>query len=272
MIARKPGNVLLLAVVLGALCAALVYRQLRAQQHELEAVKGAAARPTTAVVVASRSIPIGTRIEAGDVRIVPWPTDIEPDGALDDPAAAIGNVARSTIERNQPITQAVLVSAGQGLLPAMIEEGKRAVSVKVDDVTGVSGFITPSSRVDVLVAGTPDGEPGQKSKLVLQNVQVLAIGSKVEASDEHTESVPTVTLLVTPEEAETLALAARYEPVRLALRNYRDQGVVVTPGVSADALFGDRAPVETPPAEAPRAKPGRSIELLLGGESTKVLF
>src|SRR5947207_9607427 len=157
----------------------------------------------------------------------------------------VGSIARATIERNQPILQQALVAQGSGLLPLMIPEGMRGMSVRVDTVTGVSGFITPLSQVDVIIAGQREGEQDQKSKVVLQNVKVLAIGKSIEQKDEKPVEVPTVTLLVSPADAEKLTLAARQEPVRLALRNYRDDDFVTTPGMSTRALFGYVAPPPT---------------------------
>src|SRR5206468_2579762 len=98
-------------------------------------------------------------------------------------------------------------------------------------VTGVSGFITPNSRVDVVVSGNPGGENDLLSKVVLQNIRVLAIGTSIEQRDNKPVEVPTVTLLVTPQDAEKLTIATRQEPVRLALRNYRDEEAVQTTGV-----------------------------------------
>jgi pilus assembly protein CpaB len=167
----------------------------------------------------------------------------------------------------------------------MIPDGMRAMSVRVDDVTGVSGFITPNSRVDVLVAGqTGDEESGrdQRSKLVLQNIRVLAIGTSIEQREDKPVEVPTVTLLVTPDEAEKLTLAARYEPVRLALRNYGDAAVVGTPGVSTGSLFQVSAKPPAPPPQvarpaeakprreaAPERQPRHSVEVLLGEKVTR---
>src|SRR5262249_5194084 len=132
-----------------------------------------------------------------------------------------------------------LIPKGAGLLPLLITDGMRGMSVKVDSVTGVSGFITPNSRVDVLVSGTPEqgGNQEQRSKLILQNIRVLATGTTIEQKDEKPVDVPTVTLLVPPADAERLTLAARQEPVRLALRNYRDEDLINTPGIGTRALF-----------------------------------
>lgn len=258
---RKPGNIFLLAIMLGALCAAMVYRYLSRVQLQLEAVRGSSNRPTSEVVVASEAIPIGSRIEEKQVRVVAWPLDLQPEGALRDPKAAVGNVVRVTVDKNQPIVQSYLAGQNSGLLPVMIAEGMRGMSVRVDEVTGVSGFITPNSRVDVIIAGDPDGSGGeqQRSKVVLQNVKVLATGKFVEQRDEKPVEVPTVTLLVTPEQAERLTLATRFEPVRLALRNYRDESVISTPGVATGALFGERpAALEVQKAEVP------TVEVFLG--------
>ena len=135
----------------------------------------AAAGDTMELLVAAQEIPIGARIEASHVRTTRWPIDAQPEGALKKPEEAIGQIARMTIEKNRPVVGTQLVSQGVGLLPMLITEGMRAMSVKVDSVTGVSGFITPNSRVDVLVAGKPEGRSNdeERSKLILQNVRVL---------------------------------------------------------------------------------------------------
>jgi len=273
---RRPGNMLLLAIVIGALAAALVYRHMRALSSEIEMARKAAPG-TMDVVVASETIPVGTRIAEQQVKVVAWPDKIMPDGAITDPKAVVNAVTRVTIERNQPLTQAQLLGQGTEVLPLMIPDGMRAMSVRVDDVTGVSGFITPNSRVDVLVAGAPEGEggQGQRSKLVLQDIRVLAIGKSVAQAQDKPVEVPTVTLLVSPEDAEKLTLATRYEPVRLALRNYSDNQVVGTPGLSTGTMFcvPPRAVPAGPmtatvPAPQPR-RPRYSVEVLLGEKLTR---
>src|SRR5262245_4491435 len=242
---KKPGTILLMAVVLGALVSAWVYNLIRAKERQVEAARAAAAGDTIELVVAAQEIPIGARIEASAVRTTRWPLDAQPEGALKRPDEAVGQIARVTIEKNRPIVGTELVAQGVGLLPMLITEGMRAMSVKVDGVTGVSGFITPNSRVDVLVAGKPEGrtDDEERSKLILQNVRVLATGKSIEQQDEKPVEVPTVTLLVSPEEAEKLTLATRQEPVRLALRNFRDEEVVRTSGMSTTALFANVAPI-----------------------------
>lgn len=271
---RRPGSILLIAIVIGALTSAWVYRYLRSQQAAIEAARNTSTTAAVDVVVASTTIPIGTRLEANQLKTVRWPADAEPEGALRTPDAAIaGSIARTTIEKNQPLRQSDLVNAQVGLLPMLITDGMRAMSVRVDNVTGVSGFITPNSRVDVLVSGTPEGESGQVSKLVLQNIRVLATGTSIEQRDNKPVEVPTVTLLVSPQDAEKLTLATRQEPVRLALRNYRDEEAVHTAGVTVQALFGqERHPVPlAAPMVAKRHEPSPryGVEVILGEKFTR---
>jgi len=270
---KKPGTILLMAVVLGALVSAWVYNLIRSKERQVEAARAAAAGDTIELVVAAQEIPIGARIEASHVRTTRWPLDAEPEGAIKKPEDAIGQIARATIEKNRPVVGTELVAQGVGLLPMLITEGMRAMSVKVDGVTGVSGFITPNSRVDVLVAGKPEGrtDDEERSKLILQNVRVLATGKSIEQQDEKPVEVPTVTLLVSPEEAEKLTLATKQEPVRLALRNFRDEEVVRTSGMSTTALFANVAPVVKTSEGVVRhaVNPGYSVEVYLGDRSTR---
>jgi len=270
---KKPGTILLMAVVLGALVSAWVYNLIRSKERQVEAARAAAAGDTIELVVAAQEIPIGARIEAAHVRTTRWPLDAQPEGALKKPEEAVGQIARMTIEKNRPVVGTQLVAQGVGLLPMLITEGMRAMSVKVDGVTGVSGFITPNSRVDVLVAGKPEGrtDDEERSKLILQNVRVLATGKSIEQQDEKPVEVPTVTLLVSPEEAEKLTLATKQEPVRLALRNFRDEEVVRTPGMSTAQLFANFAPVVKTSEGVVRhaVNPGYSVEVYLGDRSTR---
>jgi pilus assembly protein CpaB len=270
---KKPGTILLMAVVLGALVSAWVYNLIRSKERQVEAARAAAAGDTIELVVAAQDIPIGARIEASHVRTTRWPLDAQPEGAIKKPEDAIGQIARATIEKNRPVVGTELVAQGVGLLPMLITEGMRAMSVKVDGVTGVSGFITPNSRVDVLVAGKPEGrtDDEERSKLILQNVRVLATGKSIEQQDEKPVEVPTVTLLVSPEEAEKLTLATKQEPVRLALRNFRDEEVVRTSGMSTTALFANVAPVVKTSEGVVRhaVNPGYSVEVYLGDRSTR---
>ena len=274
---RRPANILLLAIVIGALAAALVYRYVRSQQETMEAAlraaRGAASSPATApVVIANETIPIGTKIEASQVKVVGWPSDALPQGAIADPAQVSGRMARLTIEKNQPLAMNQFVDQSVGLLPMLITEGMRGMSVKVDNVTGVSGFITPNSRVDVLIAGVPEGgDKEMRGKIVLQGVKVLATGTSIEQRDNKPVEVPTVTLLVSPQDAEKLTLATREGPVQLALRTFRDEESVTTPGASLGMLFGKPEVQRPPEVRVARRErpPGYTVEVLLGDRVTR---
>jgi pilus assembly protein CpaB len=271
---RRPGTIFMMSLVLGALFAAMVYRYLNNQRSEIEAARRAAQGSTIEIMVANDKIPIGSVIEPSSIRKVDWPSNLKPDGAISNPDDVVGQVALATLDRNQPIVSSKLVKSGTGLLPLLISEGMRAVSVKVDQVSGVSGFITPNSRVDVLTAGQSDtdGERDERSKLILQDIRVLATGQIIEQKgDGEPKEVPTVTLLVKPDEAEKLTLASRQDTVQLALRNYADHELVKTAGISRRVLF--EADEKAPRAHAGGSGRGRrggpSVEVLLGEKLTR---
>ena len=277
---QRPGTIFLLSIVLGALFSALVYRYLREQQAAVDLARATAKGQTVKVVVADEPIPVGTRVDEKQLRVADWPVELEPQGALSSKDAAVGAIARVSIERNQPLQQSTLIPKGAGLLPLLITDGMRGMSVRVDSVTGVSGFITPNSRVDVLVSGQPtDGESAQgdqKGKVILQNVRVRATGKDIEQKDEKPVEVPTVTLLVSPEDAEKLTVATKQEAVRLALRNYRDEDIIPTAGIALKTLFqpdpgAKGAPQSSAPAkEAPRTHTGGGgVQVLLGDKVTR---
>jgi pilus assembly protein CpaB len=274
---RRPASIFFLAVLIGGLAAAMIYRYLSEQQAALALARDQARGIAVPVVVASELIPIGTRLDAAKLKQVSWPAEAQPEGGFAEISDVVGQVARATIQKNQPITATQVTADASGLLPMLIADGMRAVSVKVDTVTGVSGFITPNSRVDVLTSGKIEGgdDKEQRSKLFMQNVRVLAIGTSIELQDDKPVEVPTVTLLVSPDEAEELALAARQGPVLLALRNFLDEERVETGGSTTRQLFGADAPRRSsgPPRRARPAPPSRpSVEVLLGEKRTRQNF
>ncbi len=279
---RKPANIFLIALLIAAVGAAFIYRILSVQQAELERARASAVGAVTDVTVAAVSIDIGTRLKPEHIRLVKWPKDAAPANSISDPEALVGKVARYNIRHNQPFLMSDLTAESAGIMPLLIEDGMRAISVKVDKVTGVSGFITPSSRVDVLATGSVETEGGgagareDRSKLILQNVRVLATGTHIEQVDGGAVEVPTVTLLVAPDDAEKIALVARRDPVFLALRGYRDNGDVKTEGASMKKLFVNGAKPPPPPprttTSAPAPRRGPSVEILLGETRTRQAY
>src|SRR5439155_23285644 len=176
--------------------------------------------------------------------VVQFPAESMPDGAFQSIEKLAGRVAVVNIAPREPITEPRLAPEGTaGGLSAVIPEGYRAMTVKVDDVVGISGFIMPGTLVDVVVVITPVDQTSQQgpiSKIVLQSIKVLANGQNIDkpASEREANSVKAVTLLVTPEQAEKLALASSEGRLQLAMRNSIDQGDEQTPGINKRTLLG----------------------------------
>ena len=205
--------------------------------------------PTTPVVVAATDLDIGAELRREDLRIIEWPANALPAEVINDPKDAIGRGLIMPVIQNEPILPMKLASkeAGAGLPPA-IPPGLRAVSVRVNEVIGVAGYVLPGTRVDVVATVSPSGQSiDMTSKVILTNVQVLAAGTKIERDTDKNKpmAVTVVTLLVDPEEAERLTLASTEGKIQLALRNPLDKGLPTTHGIRPAALFGIGAPTRT---------------------------
>ncbi|MEJ7576329.1 MAG: Flp pilus assembly protein CpaB [Pyrinomonadaceae bacterium] len=206
------------------------------------------------VVVASVDVPLGTRIIAEHLTTVTMPQNATPAGTFDAPDKLIGRVAVTNIAAREPVTDFKLAPEGSaGGLSAVIPEGYRAMTVKVDDVVGLSGFVMPGALVDVVVVIDPESSAGGRnpiSKIVLQNIKVLASGSSIDQPkqerEREPESVKTVTLQVTPEQAEKLALASTEGKLRLVMRNATDQGDAPTEGVDKRRLLSGESATPVP--------------------------
>jgi pilus assembly protein CpaB len=183
--------------------------------------------PTKSVVVAAADMSMGDEIEKSDIRIIEWPANAVPQNVISDPNEVIGRGLLMPVIQNEPFLPMKLASreGGQGLGVA-IPPGLRAVSVRVNEVIGVAGYVVPGTRVDVLATVSPtQNQKDMTSKVILTDVQVLAAGTKIEQDVESKEPIPVnvVTLLVNPEEAERLTLAASEGKIQLA-RNPLDKG------------------------------------------------
>ena len=198
--------------------------------------------PTRPVVVAAADLELGAELRADDLRVVQWPESAMPMGAFASPEDVVGRGLVMPVIQNEPILPMKLAGKGAGSgLPVVIPEGKRAVSVRVNEVLGVAGYVLPGTRVDVLATASPtDKREDVTTKLVLSNVQVLAAGTKLEQDGEQGKpvSVTVVTLLVTPEESEKLTLGATEGKIQLALRNPLDKDTPETPGIQPASLLG----------------------------------
>jgi len=198
--------------------------------------------PTRTVVVARTDLALGTELQADDLHAAEWPANAVPEGAFSQPSELVGRGLIHSVVRNEPILPAKLASkeAGAGL-PPIIPPGKRAVSVKVNEVISVAGYVLPGTFVDVVATQSPTARPeDMTSKVVLSQVQVLTAGTRMEQDrkDGKPMQVTVVTLLVTPEEAERLALASSEGQIHLALRNPMDKESPKTAGIRPGALLG----------------------------------
>ena len=238
-----------------------------------------AAAPGRTIVVAARDLPAGTIVRREDLETLDWPGSAVPDGFSSQVGEVVGRGLVVEVRRNEPMVEWKLADkeAGGGL-PITIPEGMRAVSVEVDEVIGVAGFVLPGTRVDVLATVMPTNDRRQiTTRIILQNVRAVAADQAYQ-QDINGEPTPVtvVTLLVTPEDAEALTLAATEGRIQLALRNTLDGAPVETSGRQIATLVGaggspaPRAP--RPAAAAPPPDPGRVVESYEGGQRTLLTF
>lgn len=269
-------TVLVLAVLAGGGLAAGTYSYMKNLPVKTVTV------PTAKVVVAKSDLALGSELKEDDLRATDWPKDAVPEGAFSQTSELVGRGLISSVVRNEPILPTKLASkeAGSGL-PPVIPPGKRAVSVKVNEVISVAGYVLPGTIVDVLATASPTSRPeDMTSKVVLTQVPVLTAGTRMEQDqkDGKPMQVTVVTLLVTPEQAEKLALASIEGQINLALRNPMDHESPVTPGIRPGVLMGAapapprprasrvQQPVVAPPPQAPP-----TIEIIKGDKREKAI-
>ena len=231
---------LVVAVFFGLIAAYGIFNFLRQQRQAAEALR----TQTQDVVIAAKDIPAGSTIaeamlKDGTVRAIKWPKASVPAGAFGTPTEVIGKVNRVKIMANEPILESRLSGEGAGLT-VRLEPGKRAMAVRVDEIIGVSGFIVPDDRVDVIVTTTPPGvtnNDAKLSKIVLQNKRVLSVAQSTEQKDGKPQVARSITLEVSPEEAEKLSLAYQEGPIVLALRGVGDETEPKTIGSNKNDLL-----------------------------------
>ncbi|WBS03282.1 Flp pilus assembly protein CpaB [Pseudoduganella sp. SL102] len=251
---RRAYTMMAFAIVLGLAAVALASRWLLRQA------------PSTAahVVVATADVNLGQRLGPETVKLAEWPADSLPAGALTDPLKLSGRVLKTSVLRGEPLTEAKLAPAGTlGGLSALITEGKRAITVRVNDVVGVAGFALPGNFVDILVSTQADTSTAEDreaiSKIVLERILVLAVAQEVGRDDTKPRVVNAVTLEVSPEQAEMLDLARSVGNLSLVLRNQIDPQPGTTAGATKSSLLGLAAPkaVEAAIAAPARRAPAR---------------
>ena len=286
----------LVTAVLALSAAMLVRTALKSKEARIQALQ----QSTVRIVVAARALGPGDTVDSAALRLVSWPREHVPLGALTELQSAVGKIVKNSLSANQPVAAGVLLEPEKtgGVLPLIIPDGMRAMSIAVDEVSDMAGFILPHSRVDVVVSGTPsggansggaNGGPGSASapeisKIVLQNVEVLAVEQTLEAGPDQPHAAKVVTLLVTPAQAERLAAASRLGTLRLAMRNFADQKEILTGGVTATALVGKAAVEPLPQAAAlqpdhhpvdgrplVRRPPGKIVEVIRNGKDHQTI-
>ncbi|MEC5409757.1 Flp pilus assembly protein CpaB [Paraburkholderia sp. MPAMCS5] len=213
----------------------------------------------TPVAVATAEVSLGQPLNPSMIRTVNWPTASVPPGAFKDPKALDGRVVRTSLEPGEPVIESKLAPQGtKGGLSAVIGEGKRAITVRVNDVVGVAGFALPGNYVDVIVnTQEPDAknDPQQSiSKIVLEKILVLAVAQQVSRDDTQPKVVNAVTLEVTPDQAEKLDLARSVGSLSLVLRNQIDDRALPTGGATKITLLGKPVVASAPVVAAAPAR------------------
>lgn len=262
-----------IAVLLACVAGFLALRWMDSAKPETKVVE--VQKPTVRVAVAARIISPGTKLGPDMVRVVDFLETSVPDGVFATAEEVVGRIVLSPLSQGEPITRLKLASTeiGIGGVSALVNPGMRAMAVKGNRVMGIAGFVNPGNRVDVLVTLDHDGRGGARdrpvSKLVLENVLVLATGEKLEADEEgKVAPVDVYTLEVSPEQAERLALASLKGELNFALRGSLDNDPVLTPGMDLPRVLQAHKPRPKPTG----GQPTRRVELITGASRTVVSF
>lgn len=222
----------IVALALGALVSFGVYENLNSKNSR-------DTRPGTDVVVAAGDIQVGAKLSDSDVQVVHFPDGSLPPNAAHKKSEVVGRGVILPISKGEFILPTKLAgeNAGYGL-PGLIPPGMRAVSVRVNEVVSVAGFVLPGTRVDVLLTGNPSGAAEQQTTTVLENVAVIATGQHLERNSAgEPQNTPVITLLVSPDDAQRLTLASTEGRIQLSLRNPLDTRQQDLNGVSTASLY-----------------------------------
>ena len=267
---------LVIALVIAFLLSSFVYKQFE---------KASIVKPTSTqnLVVAAVPLPLGTRLDASNTRVIQWPANQQVAGMFSRVEDVANRAIITPLAENEPVLEGKLAPKESGAgLSATIPEGMRGVSVAVNEVVGVAGFVTPGTMVDVLVTGRMTGSGGGDiTRTILENIRVLAAGQKVQQDREgKPQTVAVITLLVSPDEASKLTMASTDGKIQLALRNTVDTKKIDPPTILQADLFTSGGPKLTiqhastgkkstgpPPAPAPYV-----IEVITGNKRENKSF
>src|SRR5271165_2521365 len=267
-----------LALALGFFASVYVYKNLQSKS-------GSGAEAGADVIVAAEDLQVGTRVDEHDIKVIRIPATDLPPGAPRKRSDVLGHGVIVPISKGEFILPNRLAgeNAGSGL-PSLIPPGMRAVSVRVNEVVSVAGFVTPGTRVDVLLTGTPGGGGEEQTTTVLQNVAVLASGHTLErTATGEAQNTAVITLLVSPDDAQRFTLASSQGHIQLALRNPLDTRQDEVASSNSRGLYkGSAAPVTAPvvhhaatrtvaPVAAPPPSTGISVEVYQGDKKPEVV-
>jgi pilus assembly protein CpaB len=273
---RRRLNILLIAFVIAAGCSYIVFRLVGSRMS-------ATRQTTTHVVAAATDIKLGSVLRDSDLTTIEISGTL-PKGSILRKEDAVGRGVLSNLYLGEPVLESRLAAVGSGGgLAATIPQGMRASAVKVNDVVGVAGFVTPGMHVDVLIAGNAPGaanaSEGTRVKTLLQNIEVLSAGTDIQKDAEgKPQQVQVVNLLVSPDQAEMLSLASNETHIQLVLRNPLDTKVDQPPGTGMAQLFGEPIkprPVAVNHQATPKvAAPPRAylVEVFNGSKKTEAKF
>jgi len=243
----------IIAFILAGSASLLAYNYLRAQEKRPRGV---------GVVTAATDIAIGAKVDPRQLKMSIWPKEALPPGYHTDPQRLAGRIAVRQLTAGDVITESKLMPQNAtsmgGVMAYIVPEGHRAVTVSVNEVAGVAGFITPNSRVDVVVTTAKPGADKRDdniSKIILQNIPVLACGQVTEQKEGKPTVVPTVTLDLVPDDAEKLIVGSRNGSLQLLLRNVIDVATVDTRGSTIQKALGTANVVPVAPRAPTRARP-----------------
>ncbi len=235
---RRFFSVLAISLIFALLVSAAFYQLARAGRS-----RGSAKQELRDVVVATRPLGVGITLKRSDVQLVKLPSTAFPKGGFARVEDVLDRPVISNILADEPVLDGRLAAKGSGVgLAPVIPVGMRAVTVRVNDVVGVAGFVLPGMWVDVLVTGRPPESPQMVTTTCLQDILVLSAGTTMQADAKgQAMPAPTVTLLVSPPQAEKLTLASSDGRIQLVLRNSGDQRIEKTPGTELAELYGMHA-------------------------------
>lgn len=266
---RRIALALVIALAVSAGATFFFYSKIKSERD---------AKPKVNKIVAAKDVlRAGTQLSAENAVLIDWPQNIPLLGAYTKVEDVVGRPLIQPIAANQPILESTLAQPGSGLgLTVRIPEGMRGVSVRSNDVVGVAGFLYPGSHVDVLVTYRSPEDPNVVTRTVLQNVEVLSAGQRIEPDPQgKPETVNVVTLLLNPVDSEKLVLATSQGSIQFVLRNGIDTNSTSTPGITlAELVTGKPKPVKSPVRVAVAPKPANFyvVETIAGDRKSTEKF